>query len=209
MAISGQAMILFVVFHLLGNSTIYFSWLNAYAKQLHDLPPLVWISRLALLTLFSFHVIGGIQLYLENRAAKPQGYTVRKNIRSSFGSRNMLWTGLVIGAFLVYHLLHFTIQAVNPASSAKLNPDALGRPDVYSMVVLNLKEPAVAGIYILAMLALFFHLSHSIQSSFQTLGLNNERTLSVIEKAGLFAAIILFIGYVSIPVFILIGIVNG
>lgn len=209
MAISGQAMILFVVFHLLGNSTIYFSRLNAYAKQLHDLPVLVWISRITMLILFSFHIIAGIQLYLENRAAKPQGYAVRKHIRSTFASRNMIWTGLFIGAFLVYHLLHFTIQVINPGSSAKMNADALERPDVYSMVVLNLQEPAVAGIYVLAMLALFLHMSHSIQSSFQTLGLNNERTLSVLEKTGLFAALVLSLGYVCIPVFILIGIVKG
>lgn len=209
MAISGQAMILFVVFHLFGKSTIYFSWLNAYAKQLHDLPLLVWISRVTILALFSFHVIGGIQLYFENRAAKPQGYAVRKNIRSTLASRNMIWSGLFIGVFLVYHLLHFTIQVINPGSSAKMNTDAMGRPDVYSMVVLNLQEPAVAGIYILAMLALFLHLSHSIQSSFQTLGLNNDRTLHVIEKAGMVAAIVLFLGYVSIPFFILIGIVKG
>lgn len=200
MAVTGQVMILFIIAHALGNFTIYLGWLNAYAEHLHDLPPLVWIYRVTMLTLFSLHVIIGVQLYFENRAAKPQTYAVKKSLRATFASKNMIWTGLVIGLFLIYHLLHFTIQVWNPEISAKMNFDAIGRPDVYRMVVLSFQKFFISFIYILAMIALVLHLTHSIQSSFQTLGLNNDRIQPVITKAGAIAAYILFIGYISIGV---------
>ncbi len=125
MAVTGQVMVLFIIAHALGNSTIYFNWLNAYAEHLHDLPPLVWLYRIIMLTLFSVHVIIGIQLYLENRAAKPKAYAVQKRLSTTFAGKTMIWTGLLIASFLVYHLLHFTIQVINPEISAGANSDEL------------------------------------------------------------------------------------
>lgn len=209
MAVTGQVMVLFIIAHALGNSTIYFNWLNAYAEHLHDLPPLVWLYRIIMLTLFSVHVIIGIQLYLENRAAKPEAYAVQKRLSTTFAGKTMIWTGLLIASFLVYHLLHFTIQVINPELSAGANSDALGRPDVYRMVVMNFRNFFISSLYIVAMIALVLHLTHGIQSSFQTLGLNNDSTQPVITKAGSVAAYILFIGYISIPIVILIGLLKG
>lgn len=209
MAVTGQVMVLFIIAHALGNSTIYFNWLNAYAEHLHDLPPLVWLYRIIMLTLFSLHVIIGIQLYFENRAAKPKAYAVQKRLSTTFAGKTMIWTGLLIASFLVYHLLHFTIQVINPEISAGVHSDALGRPDVYRMVVMNFRNFFVSSVYIFAMIALVLHLTHGIQSSFQTLGLNNDSTQPVITKAGSFVAYILFIGYISIPIVILIGLLKG
>lgn len=205
MALTGQLMIFFIVIHVLGNSTIYFGWLNAYADHLQSLPQLVWLFRLLLFMVFSVHVFFGVWLKLENRRAKPLPYVVKKNLRATFASKNMIWTGVVIATFLVYHLLHFTIHAINPEMSASVRIDELGRPDVFSMVVLNFQNFLVSSLYILAMGALVLHLTHGIQSSFQTFGLNNERTLPIVTKAGSMVAFVLFLGYVAIPLVILFG----
>lgn len=209
MAITGLAMLCFVTIHAIGNSTIYFGWLNAYAEHLHALPPLVWIFRLILFTMFLLHAIYGIQLTLENRTAKPRAYAVRKDLSTTFASKNMIWTGLLIAAFLIYHLLHFTLQVTNPEISADSNMDSMGRPDVFMMVVLSFQKLFISLIYILAMIALALHLSHGIQSFLQTLGLSNERIMPAVIKAGTVAAVILLLGYISIPIVIIMGIVKG
>jgi succinate dehydrogenase / fumarate reductase cytochrome b subunit len=209
MAVTGQAMIIFITVHVLGNSTIFFGGLNSYADKLHSLPLLVWITRVVMFTALSIHVFFSITLTLENRKAKPDAYAVNKNLKATFASKNMIWTGLIIGAFLLYHLLHFTLQVIDPALSAGSNADALGRPDVAAMVISGFQIFSVAVIYIAAMIALVLHLTHGIQSSFQTLGLNNERTMPAMTRAGSVTAIVLFLGYISIPVIILLGIMKG
>ena len=207
MAITGSFMVVFVVIHLLGNSSVYIGpdGINSYAAKLHGLGPFVWIFRLVMLTLFSLHVIFGIQLTLENSAARPQQYAVRKTLRITFAGKTMIWTGLLIAAFLTYHLLHFTIQVTNPAISSQMNSDMTGRPDVYRMVVLSFQNSAIVGVYGLAMVGLGLHLSHGIQSFFQTFGLNTDRTMPVITRSGVLAALVLFAGYVAIPVIIVLG----
>src|SRR5208283_4092296 len=120
MSVTGFSMVAFVAVHLLGNTSLYHGpdGINAYAKAIHRIAALVWAFRLTMLTLFSLHVFYGIQLALENRAAKPQGYAVNGNLQTTFAGRNMIWTGLLIAAFVVYHLLHFTFQVTNPDISA-------------------------------------------------------------------------------------------
>ncbi len=209
MAITGQMLVLFIVIHMIGNSAIYVGGLNAYADRVHALPLLVWIFRLVMLMIFSLHIMIGIELYLENRKAKPEGYAVKQDLRATFASKNMLWTGLLTGAFLVYHLLHFTFQVINPEIAALRIHDAAGRPDVSGMVLQSFQNPAVSSVYIFAVIMLSLHLSHGIQSSFQTLGISNERTLPGIIKTGSVAALVLFLGYVSIPLLIFIGVMKG
>jgi succinate dehydrogenase / fumarate reductase cytochrome b subunit len=208
MAVSGQLMVLFVIIHVIGNSTIYFGILNDYAEHLHSLYVMVWGNRLLMLTVLSMHVYFGIQLTLENNRAKPDSYALKKNLRATFASKNMIWTGLVIGAFLVYHLLHFTFQVIDPATSASINPDASGSPDVFGMVLAGFQNVVISIVYIVSMSALLLHLTHGIQSSFQTLGLNNERTIPVITRTGSLMAYVLFIGFISIPIIILFGLMS-
>jgi succinate dehydrogenase / fumarate reductase cytochrome b subunit len=210
MSATGFLMIAFMVVHLLGNTTLYHGpdGINAYAKALHRFGSLVWTFRLTLLAMFSLHVFYGIQLTLENRAAKPQGYALNGNLQTTFAARNMIWTGLLIGAFVVYHLLHFTFQVTNPDISARGHLDAMGRPDVFTMVVLSFRNFFISLVYICAMCALGLHLSHSIQSLFQTIGLNSEKTFPAIRKGGTLAAIIIFIGFASFPVVILAGLLK-
>lgn len=205
MAITGQLMVLFVIVHLLGNSSIFVGadGINAYAKHLHDLGPLVWVFRLAMLGLISLHVFFGIQLTLENSAATPASYAVKVQRRATFASSTMIWTGVLILLFVVYHLAHFTAR-VTPGLT--LGTDALGRFDVYSMVIGSFRNAGVVFVYAAAMVALFLHLSHGIQSFFQTMGWNNDCTLPKLNAFGKTVAFVLLVGYVSIPVSILAGI---
>ncbi len=211
MAATGLCLVGFITVHLLGNSSIFIGpdGINAYAEHLHALGPLVWIFRAVLLGLFGLHILFGIQLTLENRAARPIDYNQKKNIRTSFGAETMIYTGLTILAFAVYHLFHFTMHLTNPEISASVLPlDAIGRSDVFTMMVLSFQKFFVSTVYVGAMVALLLHLSHGVQSLFQTFGVLNGNTLPIMEKIARAAAIVIFVGFISIPVSILLGLIN-
>jgi succinate dehydrogenase / fumarate reductase cytochrome b subunit len=204
MAITGLLMVLFVVGHLLGNLSIFAGpdGINAYAEKLHQLPPLVWGTRIVMGLSVILHIVLSIQITLENSAAKPDKYAVARSLRATFASKNMIWTGVIIGAFVGYHLLQFTLR-VTP--DLVLGEDALNRFDVYTMVVSSLQKTGIALIYIVAMVSLFLHLSHGIQSTFQTLGLSNSVLLPRYGVAGKLLSGIFLVGYGAIPVLILVG----
>jgi succinate dehydrogenase / fumarate reductase cytochrome b subunit len=208
MAATGQLMVLFVVFHVAGNATIFFGKLNAYAAGLHALPPLVWSVRLIMAAAVLLHIYYAIQLTLENHDARLQAYKKKENLTSSFGGRNMVWSGSIIGTFLIYHLLQFTFQLTDPASAAVRNLDALGRPDVLFMVVRSLQQAGIAAVYLGAVAALWLHLSHGIESSFQTWGLNGEQSFPYIQKGSSLVAIALLLAYTSIPLAIVAGLLK-
>ena len=210
MSITGFSLVGFVTLHLLGNASIYYGpdGMNTYAETLHGLGPFIWLFRFLMLTFVSLHVFFGIQLTLENRMAKPDTYAVTRRLRSTFAARNMVWSGLLIGAFLIYHLLHFTFHVINPETAASRHLDAMGRPDVFMMVVTGFRTFVVASVYMLALASLALHLTHGIQSMFQSLGMNTERTEPIIGRAGRIAALILFLGFISIPLAIIAGIVR-
>ncbi len=206
MAVTGLLMVLFVVGHLLGNMSVFAGSeaLNAYAQKLHDLAPVVWITRLVMGLAVVTHLIISIQITMENEAANPTKYAVARSLRATFASKSMIWTGLLLGAFITYHLLHFTVR-VTPGLA--LGTDAVGRFDVYTMVTTAFQRAPTALIYVVAMVSMFLHLSHGIQSTFQTLGLNNDKTLPAYGTGGRVLSTIFLIGYGSIPVLILIGLV--
>jgi succinate dehydrogenase / fumarate reductase, cytochrome b subunit len=202
-AISGQMMVLFVIVHLLGNSSIFIpGGINAYAEHLHALPPLVWAVRALMLAFILFHIYFGIQLTLENRAAKPVSYAVNKKLKATFASENMIWTGLLLAVFIIGHLLQFTVR-VTPDVASRLASLSSGKEfDVYSMVVGSFQNGAISLVYVAAMVVLFLHLHHGIQAFFQTMGWNTDSTLPVISRTGRIVALIFLIGYSLIPAFI-------
>ena len=206
MAITGFLLVLFLCVHLLGNSFIYFDMINAYGEKLHSVPPLVWGARIGMVILFAVHIFFGIKLTLENSAARPQEYKVKKSLRTTFAGKTMIWTGLVIAAFLIYHVLAFAAKVTNPDISNF--EDDLGRDDVFRMIVLSFQNVFIAGVYIIALISVFLHLFHGIQSFVQTFGLNSDASIPVVEKTGKGIALILFLGYVSIPVAIVLGILK-
>ncbi len=208
MAVTGQLMVLFVLVHLIGNSTLFTGWINAYAARLHAIPALIWAFRIVMAAAVLFHGYFGILLTLENRDARPESYAVKRHLRATFAGRTMIWTGSIIGAFLVFHLLHFTVQSIFTAHAAFNNQDALGRPDVLGMVIFGLQQLPISLLYGLGVGALFFHLFHGIESSFQTIGLQTDRTQRFIIRAGMAAAVVIACGYLSIPAAVITGVVR-
>jgi succinate dehydrogenase / fumarate reductase cytochrome b subunit len=207
MAVTGLLMVLFVIGHLLGNLTIFSgaNGLNAYAAKLQSLTPVVWSNRLVMGVAVILHLILSIQITLENNAANPTQYAVKKSLRATFASKNMIWTGLIVGTFIGYHLLHFTIRAT---PGLVLATDAAGRFDVYTMVVQSLGRGLIGLVYVVATISLFLHLSHGIQSTFQTLGLSNAKLLPMYGTAGKVLSAFFLIGLGAIPVVILVGLLK-
>jgi len=202
---TGLCMVLFVVVHLLGNSTIFAGpdGINAYAEKLHGLGPFVWAFRLVMLSLLLLHVIFAVLLTLENSAANPGKYAVKKMLKATFAGETMIWTGLLLLAFLVYHLLQFTVR-ITP--DIVLGTDAKNRVDVFTMVFTSFRITPIALVYVAAMVTLFLHLSHGIQSIFQSVGLNNDKTMPQFGMLGKILSALFLVGYSAIPVLILAGI---
>ena len=208
MALTGLILLGFVILHLAGNLLVYQGpeALNAYAKKLRDLGPLLWVARAGLLATVSVHFWLAIVLTKENRAARPRGYAVFRPTHTTASARTMMVSGLLLTAFIIYHLLHFTFQIAHP-EVAHLT-DAQGHHDVYRMVVLSFHQPPISRVYIVAMALLFSHLRHGIASACQSLGVNNERTLAAVQCVGAILSWMLFLGYVSIPLAVLFGIIQ-
>ena len=207
---TGLVLIAFLFIHLLGNLSLFAGpgGINAYSQALHSMPVLVWPFRLVIALMLIVHAWYAIQVTLENRAARPIAYVQRSYWKATLVSRSMIWTGLTIAIFLIYHLLHFTLQALYPAASAAVLRDNLGRPDVYRMVVLGLQNPLSSLVYLTGLTALAFHLSHGIHSALQTLGLATQRTLPVWISAAFIIAVVFFFAYTTIPASILAGMVR-
>ncbi len=206
MAVTGLLLVGFISMHLLGNLSVFAGpdGINAYAEHLHDLGPLVWVFRLIMLVIFAVHITFGIKLSMENRAATPVNYSIKKRMKTTFSSESMLYTGLILLAFLIYHLLHFTVQITNPEiSAANLPFDAAMRPDVFSMVVLSFQKVFVSLVYIVGMIALFLHLTHGLSSFVQTFGWNNGPSHEKVTLGGKLVAVGFLLAYVAIPVLIL------
>ncbi|MEW6721045.1 MAG: succinate dehydrogenase cytochrome b subunit [Thermodesulfobacteriota bacterium] len=205
MSLTGIFMLWFLTVHMLGNTLILRQPgdINAYSSGLHILPTILLGVRLALLAVLLLHAGLGIMLTLENWKANPQKYAVKRRIRAGISGETMIWSGLLILAFLLYHLLHFTIRVV-PGTA--LGTDAQGRFDVFSMVVKAFRNWPVSLVYLAAMGVLFLHLAHGVQSIFQTVGMNNEKAMPWFVLFGKAVAVFFLVGYGMIPVLILAGI---
>lgn len=205
-AITGIILILFVIGHLLGNLQIFLGpdWINGYAQHLRDLGPLLWLIRLFLLATVIVHIYLTIQLALENKRARPEPYIDKAYVKADFASRHMVMSGLIVLAFILYHLAHYSFR-VTDRRFALLRPDSLGHYDVYSMMVYGFQNYFVSGFYVLGLFLLALHLSHGSSSFFQSLGLNDKKLAPRLALGGRVFAWLLFAGYTSIPVAVLLG----
>lgn len=206
-ALTGAAMVLFVIGHLLGNTTIFFGpdAINEYAMRLRALGPLLWVIRLGLLAIIGLHIFFTMLLWKENQAASSQKYAVAAPMKTTIFARTMRLSGLIVLAFIAFHLAHFTLHLVQP-ENAVFKTQLKGHEvhNVYAMVVLGFRNPLVSGFYIFALALVAFHLSHGIGSLFQTLGLNNSTLRPALETGARVLAWALFLGYASIPISILV-----
>lgn len=196
MAVTGVILVGFLVVHMLGNLQVFLGAdaFNHYAQSLKGMMPLVWLVRVTLLVALVFHVAAAIRLKRLNTEARARPYAAPRRWRvTTPAARWMLLSGVVVLAFIVYHILHFTVGVVhaehfhlydtldvatqtwhreaNHEIVAKLPPQMV-RHDAYSMFVRSFMQPAVAGAYVIAQLLLGLHLSHAVASMLHTLGLS-------------------------------------
>jgi len=210
MAVTGCALFLFVVGHLIGNLQIFLGpeAINRYGAFLQGLGELLWVVRLALLAMIVLHIASAVRLTAENREARGHGYAEYKPVGSSYASRTMMMSGLIIVAFVIYHLLHFTVQnqAINLTGKNFLElHDEKGRHDVFAMMVLGFQHPLVSGFYILAMALLSLHLSHGVSAMFQSLGWKKSYYKPLLDNGARIIAVLIFAGYSIIPIAVLLG----
>ncbi|MBM4455420.1 MAG: succinate dehydrogenase cytochrome b subunit [Verrucomicrobia bacterium] len=212
-ALTGLFLIFFVIVHMAGNLQMFAptpDTINRYAELLKSNALVLWGFRAALLVATVLHIWGALSLARENRAAKPMNYAVtgrKARLGLTWASVTMVISGTVILGFVVFHLLHFTAQVVD-RSYQEMEAVVDGRTmhDVHRMVVVGFSKPLISGFYVLAMGLLFFHLRHGAASVFQTIGIRDRALSRLIENASWALAVILFVGFSSIPVAVLLGV---
>jgi len=205
---SGLALVGFTIAHLLGNLSLLFpdgATFNAYAKTLHDLGPLLYLAELGLLAFFGIHIAIGIGIYLKKRKARPVGYKSYKTVggqsRQSFSSKTMIWTGLVLLFFLVFHLWSFKYGPGMEEGYITLIDDEPTR-DLYRLVIERFKSlPYVIG-YTFVMLLLGFHLRHGVWSALTSLTLVKPGSTNLIYTIALILGILLAGGFLLLPIYI-------
>jgi len=208
MAVSGAVLILFVLSHMVGNLKIFSGpeEINAYSRFLREVGwpelgygQLLWIVRSVLFVCVILHITAATQLTIMNRQARPVGYGAKKNVETTWGALTMRWGGVLLAIFIVFHLFHLTAGMVG------FQPGQFEHLMVYQNVLAAFSVVPVAFFYIIAMCALCLHLDHGIWSGLQTLGwvnMGNTKSLRTISRI---IALIIFAGFVSVPISVLAG----
>ncbi|MEO0796424.1 MAG: succinate dehydrogenase cytochrome b subunit [Verrucomicrobiota bacterium] len=217
MALSGLVLVLFVLGHMIGNLQFFAGpeVINAYAYHLHHLPgnPVsLWLIRLVLLATLLIHVWMAVLLTKENREARPDTYLDQKTSVATYASRTMPISGVLILAFIVFHILQFTVRVVPEhydktigESSIEVGHVPLEYFDVFAMMVAGFSSPLISLFYIVTMGLLCMHLTHGVSSMFQSVGLRNESWRPKLKAAALAYGWIIFLGFASIPAAVLAG----
>lgn len=210
MAVTGAGLFVFAIGHMLGNLQIFLGpeAINGYAAFLHSNKQLLWSARIGLGLFVLIHIWTSTVLTLENRAARAQAYEKKELVAASYASRTMFLSGLIVAVFVLYHLLHFTVRvkAINlTGEDFVAMQDAHGRHDVFRMMVVGFSNPWVSAFYVLGVALLCLHLSHGASAMFQSLGLRNDVNATWIDRCAKTVALILFVGYVSVPLAVLAG----
>jgi len=203
MAITGFILLLFVLGHMIGNLQVFEGpeRLNAYGRFLRLEPVLLWAVRVSLLVSVLLHIWASVGLAVRKMKARPIDYAKRDNVGSDYASRTMYWSGPIILAFVIYHLLHLTTGTIHPGGE-------FVEGDVYHNVVAGFQVWYVSAWYIFSMVLLGLHMRHGAWSMFQSLGINHPRHTPVLKAVAAVFAVVVVAGYISIPVSILLGLVK-
>lgn len=214
MAVSGIVLFGFVLTHMIGNLKMLLGTnaegayaMDVYAEFLRDVGyPLVphegvlWIARIVLLAAVGIHIVMAIQLSRRSRAARGGvGYKKDAKLSLSYASRTMRWGGIIIALFIVYHILHFTTGQAHPQFEAGA---------AYRNYVLAFQNPLVFAFYLVAQIALCFHLFHGVWSVFQTLGANHPKYNHLRRPFAVGYALVVFVGFMLPPVLVLMGVIT-
>jgi succinate dehydrogenase / fumarate reductase cytochrome b subunit len=211
MAITGVVLVGYVVGHLLGNLQIYSSnpeQINKYAAFLHNPAnaAALWTVRALLMLCVILHITASVQLWWQNRAARPVPYYKKDDLPASYAARTMIWSGPIVGAFVIFHVLHLTAGQV--LQLRDVNGEAT-TPDVRFNVIAGFQHPAVAAFYILAMGLLCLHLYHGMWSMFQSVGVSHPRYTPGLKKFAAIAAWLILAGNISIPIAVMTGLLTN
>lgn len=240
MALTGLVLVLFVMGHMLGNLQIFLGAevINAYAYKLHHVLPAagLWAIRLFLLACVGIHIWAAISLTLDNRKARPEGYAENKTVQATYAARTMRMSGIILLAFIIFHLAHYTARVVpgKAYNEAIVTWDSEGEPvdsptevplvkdgevqtknghvittfNVNDMMVAGFKVWWVSAFYIIATGLLCLHLAHGVSSMFQTLGLRNKGWRKRLDLIALAYGWVVFIGFAVIPLAVLAGLLK-
>ncbi len=220
MAVTGVVLFGYVAGHLIGNLQIFLPahvvngervyQINNYARFLHSTGALLWGARIVLLASVVAHIWASFLLWMQKRRARPVQYVKKDDVPSAYASRTMIWSGPIIAAFVVFHILHLTTGSVGLGfREASLGAGAEEQYFAFQNLVLGFRHPAVAIAYIVAMALLSLHLYHGIWSMFQSVGINHPRLTPRLQWLSHGIAILIAAGYISIPLAVLTGLVGS
>jgi succinate dehydrogenase / fumarate reductase cytochrome b subunit len=202
MAATGVVLFGFIIGHLVGNLQVFLGKeaLNAYGEFLHhSTHGLIWVARIAILASVIAHIVASIQLTKLKMDARPVSYVKTDYSHSSYASRTMMWSGPIIAAFVIFHLMDLTWGNANPG---------FVEGKVYENLILSFSRWPVALAYIVAVSMLSVHLYHGIYSMFQSLGASHPKYTPGLQRFAKLAAFLIWAGYVSIPVAVLAKVVS-
>ena len=208
MAVTGAVMLGYLVLHMLGNLKIFFGEqaLNTYAAWLREvgepaLPAqgLLWVVRVVLLVSVGAHIVAATILARRARAARPVRYAHRRPVSTTYASRTMRWGGVIILLFVIYHILDLTTGTLNPNGQAG---------EVYGNVVADFSRWYVTLAYVVAMIAVGFHVRHGVWSALQTLGRSSGPNQMRYKVIALVFAVVLTAGFLAVPFAVQFGLVG-
>jgi succinate dehydrogenase / fumarate reductase cytochrome b subunit len=203
MAVTGLILVAYLISHVLANLLVFGGpdRINRYAQLLHDSGAVLWGARLVLLVAAILHIVAATQLAVRSRAARPRPYASgREHQVSTVASRTIRWGGALILVFLIYHILHFTTGTAHPDFVA-LNP--------HHNVVTGFREPWVAAVYLLAMVAVGLHLYHGVWSSGRSLGLSQPSPRPLHRRLAFGLAVFVWLGFTVIVVAGFLGMIRA
>jgi succinate dehydrogenase / fumarate reductase, cytochrome b subunit len=208
MAVSGIILVLYLIAHMIGNLKAftgresfnhYSEWIRTIGEPAVPAQTTLWIIRVVLLVAVAAHIWAAIALWRQAKRARPRGYVTKKAVAQSYASRTMRWGGVIVLAFIIYHILDLTLGVANP--------DGPGTTP-YDRLVAGFSNPIVVVFYAIALILLGMHLRHGIWSATQTLGQSNRRREKTVNLFALGFSVLLVGGYLLVPFAILFGIIE-
>ncbi len=202
MAITGLVLVGFLFAHLAGNLGVFLGpkAFDTYAATIKSIPVVLWGARSVLLLSVGLHIWSALQLMSRNNAARPTAYVKKASVVSTYASRTMYISGPILALFIVYHLLHFTVG---------VGGTHFEEGKAYENLVAGFQVWYISVFYIVAMAMLCTHLFHGIWSMTQTLGFHHPKYTPRLRSAAKAIAIALFLGFASIPVSVMLGIIRS
>ena len=206
-AVSGIVMLLYLVAHVVGNLKVfagreefnsYSEWIRTVGDPAVPHQTVLTIVRIVLLVAVAAHIWGTVSLWRQAKRARPQGYVTKKAVAQSYASRTMRWGGVIVGLFIVWHILDLTTGTVNPEGDAS----------PYDRLVASFSNPLSTAFYVLALVLLGMHLRHGIWSATQTLGQSNKRRERTVNAFATVFSTALIGAFLLVPFSVLFGLVD-